>query len=96
MRVHAGDQKWVLEQLLLVLVLLAVTFKCQDSCSPIRKVQSDRVEKKSVHRLQLFTELHRTSLSMPVLKSTKHLVTHLGDTCRTALLIYSGYMKPST
>lgn len=38
-------QKKMCEQLLFLPVLLAVTFKCQDSSCPIRKDQSSRVEK---------------------------------------------------
>lgn len=43
-----GLQKEMCEQLLFLPVLLAVTFKCQDSSCPIRKDQSSLVEKKSV------------------------------------------------
>ena len=41
-----GPYKKMCEQLLLLPVLLAVTFKCQDSYSPIRKDQSSHVEKR--------------------------------------------------
>lgn len=40
-----GLQKKMCEQLLFLLVLLAVTFKCQDSSCPTRKDQSSHVEK---------------------------------------------------
>lgn len=55
------------EQLLFLPVLLAVTFKCQDSSCPIRKDQSSHVEK-SQYWLQFLTWSHRTSLFVPALE----------------------------
>lgn len=60
-------QKKMCEQLLFLPVLLAVTFKCQDSSCPIRKDQSSHVEK-SQYWLQFLTGLQRTSLLMPALE----------------------------
>lgn len=62
-----GLQKEMCEQLLFLPVLLAVTFKCQDSSCPIRKDQSSLVEK-SQYWLQFLTGWHRTSLLMPPLE----------------------------
>lgn len=62
-----GLQKKMCEQLLFLSVLLAVTFKCQDSSCPIRKDQSSHVEK-SQQWLQFLTRSHRTSLLVPALE----------------------------
>lgn len=55
------------EQLLFLPVLLAVTFKCQDSSCPIRQDQSSHVEK-SRYWLQFLTRSHRSSLFLPALE----------------------------
>lgn len=59
MRTRAGEQQRLqkerCEQLPLLPALLAVTFKCQDSSSPIRNHQSSRVEKVGMLTATSFT-----------------------------------------
>lgn len=68
---HAGEQeglqKRMCEHLLFLPLLLAATFKCQDSSCPIRKDQSSHGEK-SQYCLQFLTLGHRTSLFMTALE----------------------------
>lgn len=79
------------EQLLSLPVLLAVTFKCQDSSCPIRKDQSSHVEK-SQYWLQFLTGWQRTSLLMPAFQTRP---SPPGDSHRTALSGHSGDKDPA-